>query len=131
MAGGRPPKFKSAKEFTAKADEYFTQSALDEKPITITGLCLHLGTTRDLLADYANGTQGDEFSDAVKRAKMVVENTYELRLAGNNPTGAIFALKNFGWSDKIQNELTGANGGPIQVAVDVQFISTAAPQNQS
>ena len=124
MAGGRPPKFKSANDFTAKANQYFVDATANSEPVTITGLCLALDTTRDLLADYANGTQGQEFSDAVKRAKMRVENFYEQRLSGNNPTGAIFALKNFGWSDKVQNEVSGPDGGPIQAAITVEFVKT-------
>ncbi len=125
MAIGRPPKFKTAEEFTKQADAYFAECGLTEEPITITGLCLALDTTRDVLIDYEKGLHNERdasFSHAIKRAKMVVERTYEKRLAGNNPTGAIFALKNFGWSDKIQNELSGPNGGAIQAEITINLV---------
>ena len=72
-----------------------------QAPLTITGLALALDTTRQTLMDYQ---ERDEFTDTVKRAKTVVENYAEKRLFGNNATGAIFALKNFGWKDKFENE---------------------------
>jgi len=36
----------------------------------------------------------------------MVEHSYELGLRGQNPTGSIFGLKNFGWSDKQSIELS-------------------------
>jgi len=47
--------------------------------------------------------------------KQRIENYAENRLFGNNPTGAIFALKNYGWKDKREVEQTGHSGGPIQL----------------
>jgi len=38
---------------------------------------------------------------------MFIENEYEKLLISNNTTGAIFALKNFGWTDKQEHELSG------------------------
>lgn len=74
------------------------------RPISITGLALYLDTSRETLCNYEDR---DEFFDAVKRAKLRVENFYEERLTFNNPTGSIFALKNFDWSDKSQTEVSG------------------------
>jgi len=48
------------------------------------------------------------FCDSVKRAKLYVEMEYEKRLHGTSPTGAIFALKNFGWSDRHELALNHA-----------------------
>jgi len=127
VPAGRPPKFKSAADFTALADAYFEKQKQSDLSLTITGLCLALGTTRDVLVDYANGSQDSrdpEFSNAIKRAKMIVENSYEQRLASNNPTGAIFALKNFGWTDRVQNELSGPGGKPIEAAITVNFVKS-------
>src|SRR5690348_2640756 len=117
---GRPLKFKSAAEITFRAEEYFAAQRDAEKPITVTGLCLALGTIRHTLDDYQSGKYDDkdpDFSEAVKKAKLVCENYAESRLYGNNPTGAIFALKNFGWTDKIQQEHSGPDGGAIQFTV--------------
>jgi hypothetical protein len=41
-------------------------------------------------------------------------------------TGAIFALKNMGWSDKTQTELTGANGSDL-----VQKVYITAKQQKA
>ncbi len=50
-----------------------------------------------------------EFAHSVKRAKLLIENGYEvdLRKTGN-PAGSIFALKNMGWSDRQEVEFRGA-----------------------
>lgn len=69
-------------------------------------MALALGfTSRGALDEYAHY---DGFSHSVKRAKTYVELAYEKRLAGNAPTGAIFALKNMGWSDKQEIEHSGS-----------------------
>ena len=56
------------------------------------------------------GSYGDrpEFRVSVKRAKLLIENGYEvdLRKTGN-PAGSIFALKNMGWSDRQEIEFRG------------------------
>jgi len=48
----------------------------------------------------------------IKRALLMVENSYEKRACENNATGPIFVLKNMGWSDKTEIkqelEVTGA-----------------------
>jgi len=48
-----------------------------------------------------------EFSDTIKKARLRIENEYEKQLSWGNATGAIFALKNFGWKDKTEHEHTG------------------------
>lgn len=108
----RPRKIKTAKQFDELVDEYVAKCVADEEPITWTGLALYMGFCgRDELGNYA-GYEG--FSYSVKRARAIVENSYEKRLHGNSPTGAIFALKNMGWSDKQEHEHTGKEGGPIE-----------------
>jgi hypothetical protein len=109
MPAGRPLKFKSVEELEKAIQAYFDDVAskaitLDdgrviEEPLTITGLALALGTTRVTLMDYEGR---DEFSYTIKKAKTVVENYAEKRIFGSNPTGAIFALKNYGWRDKTE-----------------------------
>ena len=90
--------------------------------MTITGLALAVGfADRQSLYDYQ---ARPEFSGVVKRARTVVENDYEKRLGLSSPTGAIFALKNMGWSDRQSHELSGPDGGPIETK-DVGNISEA------
>lgn len=95
MPGGRPPKWKTVEELQEKVDEYFKVTPPNE--VTITGLALHLDTTRETLCDYG---KKDMFSDAIKNAKYRVALEYEKDLRRKGRSGDIFALKNFGWTDK-------------------------------
>ena len=96
------PMIDNPEELQELIDEYFADT---EKPIkTITGLCLHCGfASRQSFYDYE---KKEKFSYSIKRARMMIENVYEERLQGNTCTGAIFALKNFGWIDKTETEIT-------------------------
>ena len=40
-------------------------------------------------------------------ALLIVENGYEMALRENNAAGSIFALKNMGWKDKTEHEMSG------------------------
>lgn len=117
---GRPAIFETEKELEEKISEYFTYLAGEYKdipkrnddgepyteriwirhpePATITGLAIYLGfESRQSIYDYE---KNGEFSYTIKRARLNVENSYEKQLLGKASTGAIFALKNFGWTDK-------------------------------
>lgn len=99
--GGRPLKFKTAEELQEKIDHYFATTSKEEW--TITGLALALDTSRQTLLEYE---EKDEFADTVKKAKLKVENGYELDLKKHGRSGTIFALKNFNWKDKTESETT-------------------------
>ena len=102
----RPPKYKTLTELEDKVNEYFAKTD-DEllSQLSITGLALHLGfESRQSLYDYEKNKM---FSYTIKRARLRIENFYELCLTGRNPAGSIFALKNFGWTDKQQIEHSG------------------------
>lgn len=124
---GRPPKFASVEELQKLIDGYFDSRVVvkdggEERslPITITGLCLHLDTSRETLCEYENKP---EFTDAIKKAKMRVEHFAEEMLhIGKNQTGAIFALKNFGWTDK--TTIGGDPDSPVKHdhSVKVSFV---------
>jgi len=108
---GRPLKFKSLEELKKKIDEYFKET--DIQKYTITGLALALNTCRQTLLNYE---EKDEFLDTIKRAKLIVENAYELSLRENGKAGDIFGLKNFGWKDKTEVDQTiSGNLGVIQL----------------
>lgn len=103
-AGGRPRKYKTVEDLQAAIDRYFTE----EDKTTVCGLALYLGfNSRQSFADYCE--YGDEFSDTIKKAKFRIECNYEKYLFGDDkkPTGAIFALKNMGWSDKQELDVKG------------------------
>ena len=116
--GGRPPKYdrndpKKVQELAEKCDAYFEsiKGSVDgdevilPEPPTITGLALALNfNSKDTLYQYA---KIDEFSDSIKRAIMMVEQYHEIKAAyGDKCTGNIFILKNFGWKDKTEQDIT-------------------------
>lgn len=102
---GRPQIVATPEEFEAKVTAYRESCVADERPVTITGMAYYLGfASRQSFYDYG---KRDGFSYPVKRARLLVEAEYEARLSGNSPTGAIFALKNQGWSDSREYHHSG------------------------
>lgn len=130
MPAGRPPKFSTQEELESQVKAYFvyiqgeytSKTKLDDEgneysvreytrdpePATLTGLALSLGfESRQSIYDYE---KNGEFSYTIKQARLMVENGYEKALFSRNPTGAIFALKNFGWSDKQEIDMRAKVG---------------------
>jgi DNA-packaging protein gp3 len=92
---GRPAKYATVEALHEAVYSYFE---LEHEHPTVTGLALHLGfNSRQSLYDYGRKPQ---FSYTIKRALLLIESYYEQALFGPNPRGAIFMLKQFGWSDK-------------------------------
>lgn len=103
--GGHPLKFKTVEDMQRQIDAYFKTAIVGE--YTITGLALALDTTRLTLVHY-EGKEG--YINAVKRAKTMIENDYEISLRQKGRAGEIFGLKNFGWSDRQEIDIpTGYN----------------------
>ena len=98
---GRPLKFKDAQELQTKIDDYFDNTPVDKW--TWTGLALHLDTSRETLREYQ---ERPEFVDPLKRALLKVENGYEIDAKLHGRAGSIFALKNFGWHDRTETDIT-------------------------
>lgn len=120
--GGRPAKFDNAEDLQKKVDEYFIWAKEQNNGLkTITGLALFLGfESRQSIYDYEkDGT----FSYIIKNARLRVEEGYEERLHTGVPTGAIFALKNMGWKDKVETGFTDGDGKDVSP----QFIFNPAP----
>lgn len=110
---GRPRKIASPEDMDRLVDEYCERQEARDKPKTLTGLILYLGlASRQSLDEYK---AYDGFPDSVKRAKAVIENSYEERLHGNSPAGAIFALKNMGWSDRQELDHQSSDGSASSV----------------
>lgn len=126
--GGRPPHFETPEDLQKEIDKYL-KNCPDKKVIvtkkgdkieiptpTISGLCYYLGfESRQSFYDYEkkDGDIEDSessnklgFSYTIKRARLFIEKEYESLLSTNAYAGAIFALKNFGWVDKTQQEIT-------------------------
>ena len=139
MPAGRPPKYTTSEAMQEASDEYFDSQkpkqlvdekgiplytakgfpAMDWNPPTITGLALHLGfESRQSMYDYE---KNGEFSYTIKRARMRCEHYAEhAGMTGAAPAPmAIFALKNYGWSDKQEIEHTGKDGGAIATTINI------------
>lgn len=111
--GGRPPMFETHEDLERAIDDYFNNGVKTRKILvgpkdnkklkeievpTITGLCYYIGfDSRQSFYDYE---KRDGFSYTVKRARLFIEQEYEEQLQHGNTTGAIFALKNMGWTDR-------------------------------
>ena len=119
---GRKLKFKTPADLKAAFDDYFTNTP--KMMYTVTGLCLHCNMSRQLLQDYEGR---EDYRDIVKIAKLKVENSYELSLRAHGRAGDIFALKNFGWSDKQQIDHT--TGGKSIDFTPMQFVDTPSPED--
>lgn len=98
---GRPLKFKTVEELQDKINKYFEETKKEEW--TITGLAIALDTSRETLCNYE---KKEAYFDTIKKAKDMVEYSYELDLKKSGRTGTIFALKNFDWKDKVETDLT-------------------------
>lgn len=128
--GGRPALYSSPDALDEKINEYFTTGMRRktfyskageayEIPIpTFTDLCIFLGfCDRQSFYDYE---KRPEFSCSMKKARTLVEREYEEMLHGNNATGAIFALKNFGWRDK--QEIDHTTNGKDITGIKLEFV---------
>ena len=98
----KPLKFPTVVDLQTKIDSYFNDTPKDEW--TITGLALSLDTTRQTLINYED--ERPEYLDTIKKAKLRVENGYEIDLKKSGRSGTIFALKNFDWKDTTNTDLT-------------------------
>jgi hypothetical protein len=102
-SGGRPKYYDTAEELRDACLQYFDYCKENTEKATITGLSLYLGfAARSSLDDYEE--KGDEYSYIIKRARLAVENSYEL----SGQTIDIFALKNMGWKDRTEQLIEGA-----------------------
>ena len=102
-SGGRPAHYATPNELRECIISYEQWCTENGEKKTVTGLCLYLGfSSRSSLDDYEK--RSDEFSYVVKRARLLIENSYELSAT----TFDMFALKNMGWKDKTEVDTTGS-----------------------
>jgi len=105
---GRPLKYKTTEELDSAINAYFDNTPKEEW--TWTGLALYLDTNRQTLLNYE---ERPEFVDSIKKGLARVENGYEIDLKKHGRSGTIFALKNFDWKDKTEQDIT-SGGKEIQ-----------------
>ena len=98
--GGRPPIYDNPEDLQTKIDEYKNDCMINEEIPTLTGMILFIGfNSKDTFYEYG---KKEGFSDSIKKARLWIESLYEKDLRKTGNTGSIFALKNFGWSDKLE-----------------------------
>jgi len=97
MPAGRPLKFETPEEIENLATTYFKKCDAKKQFYTITGLALALDTDRVTLCEYA---KRPEFTNTIKKIKNKVIAQVELLTLNKGHSGAIFWMKNFGWTDK-------------------------------
>lgn len=105
---GRPRRYETREDLMKVIQEYFDNTPILD--LTGTGLALAVGS-KQLLQDYE---ARPEFSDIIKEAKLIIENSYEHSLKKNGRAGDIFALKNYGWKDK--QEIDMHHSGSISLS---------------
>jgi hypothetical protein len=89
-----------AKGSKDKAD-FIDQKVWDREPepATLSGLALALGFIS--IAELEAYERDGKFAHIIKKARLKVEAEYEKRLHYQSATGAIFFLKNLGWSENL------------------------------
>lgn len=92
-------------KITSTDDEYKLSGKMFKENPTITGMMLHVGLSSK--QTYYNYLKRPKFVNAVERARLAIESSYEAMLYEKGSAGAIFALKNFGWEDKTAVEHSG------------------------
>jgi hypothetical protein len=109
--GGAPRICETPEIMQERIDRYFEECAKpnSQEKISITGLCLWLGfCDRHSFYDYE---KKPAFTHTVRRARLRIEKFYETRgESAKSSTFHIFALKNFGWTDKQEIEHSGTMG---------------------
>jgi len=113
--------YQTPDELEARVIEYFNEAPdkariqvgfdlEDVTLFTLTGLILFLGfKSRQSFYDYE---KREGFGDVIKWARLLIENQYEANLTtGCSPVqGTIFALRQFGWHDNREVNLTNDGG---------------------
>ena len=82
-----------------------TKRAIQVPLPTITGLVNFIGFANR--ASFYDLEKDERFSHTIKRARSFIEQEYEELLQTGLGSGAIFALKNFGWIDRTETVLSG------------------------
>ena len=122
MTMGRPPLWESPEEIENIIDNYFETTPAED--ITLSGLCIALETNKQTIANYQDKA---EFKHILEMAKLKIENAYEKSLRKYGRSGDIFALKNFGWSDKQEIE----HSGPIPINIIIEGVEPEPDTDQN
>ena len=144
---GRPTLFKE--EYANQLIEYFDIEPFERRPLldkegnekgleivpakfpTLARFAVSIGVTRDTLYEWATAKNEDgelkhpDFSYAYKKAKEYQEAILVEGAMANafHANFSIFTAKNvLGWRDKMEQEITGADGAPLLSGINVTFV---------
>lgn len=140
---GRNPIFSNPDDLWKAACEYFEwveqtplfeskpfayQGVVVQEPVakmramTIDGLCLFLDVDRKTWQNYR---ARDDFFPIVERIEKVI---WQQKFAGAAAEllNSNIIMRELGLGDKVQQELSGPNGGPIQSTINAAGLSSAA-----
>jgi len=126
-AGGRPPKWQDCID---PAWEYINGGFQKENDVvpTVAGLAVSIGCARETVHAWAR--EHEEFSHIVKAlmAKQEKMLTNGGIIGEYNASITKLLLTKHGYSDKTEQEITGAGGGPLQIQ-EVQRVVIDSPAN--
>ena len=106
----RPPKFETPEDFDYIVELYALTCEAKNEPLTIPGLTLFLGfADKSSLYHYQ---KKKAFTDSVKRARTLIEESTVKRSMGSHAAGAIFMLKNMGYTDRQNIQID-----PVQIVI--------------
>ena len=88
---------------------------VEPEPPTITGLALHLGFNS--LEEFEQYEKQGKFPSALKRARLLIAAAYEKKLHNSHHGGAVFALKEMRWHERLENKSLGENGPVITIKI--------------
>jgi hypothetical protein len=101
------PLYDDDKELQIAIDKYLSECIVNKEFPNVASLAYSLGyATRQSIYDLE---KDEKHSYTIKRAILFIESkTVDRALTSNAPTGSIFVLKNMGWKDKFENEVSGS-----------------------
>ena len=124
MTIGRPTKYNN--DILAKAKAYVDggYAACNDAIPQMAGLAIELDISRETIYAWSDDPEKREFSDIVAKCLRAQERKLlNGSLTGDlNPTIAKLILTKHGYSERVQNEHTGENGGVIKTEWTVRVV---------
>lgn len=102
-AGGRPPNFNNIEELQNCIDRYKEYLAETKAPPTMAGLACFTGIDRRTLYNYS---KKDEYFPTIKKFVDEIMMSFEQIAIEKGNAGVIFLLKNYGYTDKQEIDMT-------------------------
>lgn len=127
MAAGRPTHYSD--EIALKSREYLNvYEELGHAVPSVAGLSLYIERARSTIYQWAANDENKEFADILDNINATQEQVAMSKgLKGDyNATLVKLLLGKHGYHDKVDQELTGANGGAIKTTHSIKFVGVNA-----